>query len=365
MDEIKYAGSESQRSFAYVGSYTRGPLGGHGEGLSVFGVDPVSGEWQELQVLKELADPSFLALGRNGVVYAVHESTQQVSAFAIDPATGLLTHLNTEATRGTLPAALSLDPSERFVIVANYQGGTVAVLPLLEGGKLGPISQLIALEGQPGPDPKEQNQSHPHDIVFDPSGRYLIVPDKGFDRIFIFDFDSASGQLTPANPPFVTVHSGSGPRHLVFHPEGNYAYLINELGSTVSVFVYNSAGPALTHLQTLSTLPDDFEGDNTTAEIMIDPSGRYVYGSNRGHDSIVVYAIDEGSGYLSPVQWISSGGKVPRFFMLNKSGRLVYAANQDSDNITFFKVDPATGHLAPTGQVIQTGSPVCIKVVER
>ena len=360
MDEIKYAPTQPQSSFAYVGSYTRGPLGGHGEGLSVFQIEPVNGEWNEVQVLKDQVDPSFLTYGRNNVVYAVHESTQQISAFAIDPATGLLTYLNTESTKGTLPAALSLDPSERFVIVANYQGGTVAVLPLLEGGKLGPISQLITLEGPIGPDPKEQNQSHPHDIIFDPSGRYVIVPDKGFDRIFIFEFDAASGQLTPAKTPFVTVESGSSPRHLVFHPEGNYAYLINELGSTVMVFVYNSAGPVLTHLQTISTLPGDFDGENTTAEIMIDPSGRYVYGSNRGHDSIVVYAIDEGSGYLSPVQWISSGGKVPRFFLLNKSGQSVYAANQNSDNITIFAVDHATGHLSPTGQVIQTGSPVCI-----
>lgn len=359
MDEINNAGSQSQGSFAYVGAYTTASFGGNGEGLAVFQINP-DGEWKQVQVLKEAENPSFLALSRNNVLYAVHESSESVSAFAIDPATGLLTHLNTESTGGSVPASLGLDPSGRFVIVANYMGGTVSVHPVIEGGKVGPVSQIVTLEGQPGPDPKEQNRSHPHDVIFDPSGRYVIIPDKGFDRVFIFDFDGATGQLTPANTPYITEQPGSGPRHLVFHPEGTYAYLINELGSTVSVFVYNSAGGVLTHLQTLSTLPDDFSGENTTAEIQIDPSGRFVYGSNRGHDSIVVYAVDVDSGYLSPIQWISSGGKVPRFFMLNKSGHSVYSANQNSDNITIFSVDHVTGHLTPTGQVVKTGTPVCI-----
>lgn len=361
MDEINFEGNLPQSSFAYVGAYTA-MFNAHGEGLSVFEVDHVSGEWRQIQVVKEAADPSFLALGPNRVVYAVHEGLDQISAFAIDPATGRLTWLNTESTGGSTPASLALDPSGRFVLVGNYMSGTVAVLPILEDGRVGPVGQLVTLEGQPGPDPVEQTQSHPHGIVFDPSGQHVIVPDKGFDRVFVFAFDAQSGQLTPANQPFVEVASGSGPRHLVFHPEGTYAYLINELASTVSVYVYNSAGAVLTHLQTISTLDDVFNGSNTAAEIAIDRSGRYVYGSNRGHDSIVVYAVDVDSGRLSPIQWQPSGGQGPRFFMLDTTEGLLYAANQYSDNITVFKADRTDGRLGPTGQIIQTGSPVCLVV---
>lgn len=365
MDPINNEDSQVASSFAYVGAYTTEPFGGHADGLAVFQIDPAGGEWKQVQVLKDAVDPSFLTLGRNNMVYAVHESTAQASAFAVDPATGHLTHLNTESTGGDVPASVGVDPSGRFVIVANYMGGTVAVLPAQPGGKLGPLQQLITLEGQPGPDPKEQTQSHPHDVVFDPTGRYVIVPDKGFDRVFIFELEAATGRLTPAPTPFITVEPGSGPRHLAFHPEGTYAYLINELGSTVMVYVYNSSGPVLTHLQTISTLPGDYTGENTCAEITVDPSGRYVYGSNRGHDSIVVYEVDQGSGYISPVQWISSGGKGPRFFMLAKNGSALYSANQYSDNITMYSVDQVSGQLTPTGQDVKTGTPVCIAVWPR
>jgi 6-phosphogluconolactonase len=288
MDEINFEGNLPRSSFAYVGAYTT-MFNAHGEGLTAFEIDHVSGEWKQIQVLKDVADPSFLALGKNGVLYAVHEGLAQISSFAIDPASGKLTWLNTEPTGGSTPASLGLDPSGRFVIVANYLGGNVAVLPIQEGGKVGPISQLVTLEGTPGPDLTEQTESHPHDVIFDPSGRYVLVPDKGFDRVFIFAFDAQSGQLTPANPPFITVPSADGPRHLVFHPSGDYAYLINELGSSVMVYVYNSAGPVFTHLQTTSTLPPDFTDWNTGAEIQIDAAGLFVSGSNGGHVSLVVY----------------------------------------------------------------------------
>ena len=360
MDEINFENSLPQGSFAYVGAYTTAPFKGHADGLGVFQIDRVTGEWKQIQVLKESADPSFLTLGKNGVVYAVHEGTAEVSAYRVDPATGRLTLLNTEPTGGSTPASLSLDPSGRFVIVANYMAGTVAVLPIQADGKVAPLTQLVTLEGHPGPDPVEQTQSHPHDVVFDPSGQFVIVPDKGFDRVFIFTFDPQTGRLTPAHTPFVTVESGSGPRHLVFHPEGTYAYLINELNSTITVFGYNSAGEVLTHLQTTTTLPGDFDGTNTAAEIAVDSSGRFVYGSNRGHDSIAVYEIDQGSGYISSVQWQSTHGSGPRFFMLDKTASLLYAANQYSDNITVFKVNRSDGTLSDTGRAVRYGSPVCL-----
>ncbi len=360
MDEINFEGFLPQSTFAYVGAYTTEPYKGHGGGLGVFQIDHASGEWKQIQVLKESADPSFLTISKSGVVYAVHEGLAEVSGYKIDPATGQLALLNTESTGGSTPASLSLDPSGRFVIVANYMDGTVAVLPVQEDGKLGPLTQLVTLEGHPGPDPVEQTQSHPHYVVFDPSGQFVIVPDKGFDRVFIFSFDPQTGQLTPAPTPFVTVQAGSGPRHLAFHPGGNYAYLINELSSTITVFVYNRAGPVFTHLQTVCMLPINFRGTNTAAEIAVDSSGRFVYGSNRGHDSIVVYEVDQGSGYISPVQWQAVGGSGPRFFMLDKTDGLLYAANQYSDNITIFAVDRLNGTLADTGRVIRYGSPVCL-----
>lgn len=352
---------ENKLIYAYVGGYTTEPFKGHGEGLSVFSIAPDSGEWQPLQILKEGVDISYLAIDRpKRFLYGVSESLEQVSAFAIDPQTGLLTHLNTQPTGGSTPASLSLDPSDHFLVIANYFGGTVAVLPVEADGKVGPVQQLITLEGQPGPDKVEQYQSHPHDVVFDPTGRYVFIPDKGFDRVFIFSFDSETGQLSPAEPAFITEQSGAGPRHLAFHPGENYAYLINELNSTITVFSYGTHRPTLYQLQMVSTLPPDFNGNNTCAEITVAPSGKFVYGSNRGHDSIAVYAVDEATGQLTPIQWMATGGRTPRFFGLGPTGTLLYAANQDSDNITVFEVDPENGTLAPTGEVVQTGSPNCI-----
>ncbi len=349
--------------FAYVGAYTTPALNGRGQGLSVFQIDPSGGAWQPVQTLKEAADTSFLAFDRRKrFLYAVHEGQEAVSAYAVDPTTGQLALLNTQPTGGSTPASLAVAPDGRFVIVANYFGGNVAVLPVGEKGELGPVSQLISLEGQPGPDKVEQSQSHPHDVVFDPTGQYVLVPDKGFDRVFIYNYANDTGRLTPADPPFVTVEAGAGPRHLAFHPNGRLAYLINELNSTITAFSYTANPLALQELQEVCTLPINFKGTNTCAEIAVSASGKFVYGSNRGHDSIMVYAVDPDNGQLNPIQREPTGGKNPRFFMLDGTGERLYAANQDSDNITIFAVDRQSGQLSPTGQVIPTGSPVCIVV---
>lgn len=350
-------------AYAYVGAYTSEGMHGHGKGLSVFQIDAESGDWQPVQTLEQGTDISFLAINRaKGILYGVHESQEKVSAYRIDPENGQLTLLNTEPTGGSTPASLQIDSSGQFVVVANYFGGTVAVLPIDPEGKVMPVQQLITLEGEPGPDKAEQYQSHPHDVVFDPTGRYVFVPDKGFDRVFIYNFDGETGRLVPAEPAFVTEQAGAGPRHLAFHPTANFAYLINELNSTITVYNYGNHRPTLHQIQVLSTLPDDFSGSNTCAEIAVAPSGKFVYGSNRGHDSIAVYAVDEASGQLSPVQWVPTGGKTPRFFGLDPDGTRLYAANQDSDNITIFAVDTENGTLTPTGQVVPTGSPVCIVI---
>lgn len=347
-------------TIAYVGTYSTKDFKGEGKGLYVFQIDNASGRWTQLQVLEDVANASYLALNRErGFLYSTNEGDEAASAFAIDGASKHLTFLNKESTKGSTPASLSLDPSNRFLIVANYFGGNVAVFPIKEDGSLAPLSQLVTLEGTPGPDKVEQNTSHPHDVVFDPTGKFVFVPDKGFDKIFIYTFDADKGELTPNATPFVTVQAGAGPRHIAFHPNQRYAYVINELGNSVNVFSYDAEQGSLEQLQVISTLPEDFSGSSTGAEIQIDQSGKFLYGSNRGHDSIVVFSIDQESGKLSPVEWVSTKGKTPRFFLLDDSTERIYAANQDSSSIIVFQADQTTGKLAEVEQV-EVGSPVCI-----
>ena len=347
--------------YAYVGAYTTEGYKGHGGGINIFQIDPNSGEWNHVQLVKDVDDPSFLVVNKaRRFLYCVSESRDGASAFSIDSQTGQLALLNTQPTQGANPASLNLDPGGRVVVAGNYSAGSVAVLPVEPDGKLAPVSQLIRLEGECGPDKIEQSSSHPHDICFDPAGRYLMVPDKGYDRVYVYKFDAENRKLEANDPPFVMERAGAGPRHLTFHPTLPYAYLINELDSTINVFSYDPERGILKSLQVVSTLPPDFNDYNTCAEIQVAPSGRFLYGSNRGHDSIVVYAIDPNSGQLSPVEWVSAGGKSPRFFTLDPRGERLYTANQNSDTIVAFQVDQESGKLTSTGQVIETGTPVCI-----
>ncbi len=359
LEEIDQQPSKSR--FAYVGAYTTHRQAGKGNGLNVFLIEPAAGQWTHVQLLKDIVDPSFLAMDyHQRFLYCVHESLGEVSAFAIDQQTGLLEHLNTQSTGGQSPAHLSLDPTNRFVVVANYSSGSVAVLPVGKDGKLEPLNQLTVLEGPPGPDKVEQAVSHPHAIQFSPDGRFLLVPDKGFDRIFNFKFDAAGGRLEPNDPPFTPVTAGAGPRHLAFHPGGAYAYLINELNSTLTSFSYNSIKGILEPLQTVSTLPPDFTGHSSCAEISVSGSGRFVYGSNRGHDSIVSFSIDEATGQVKLLEWVSTRGHTPRFFTLSQNDKILFAANQDSSSIISFRVEPENGQLIPAGGSLAIGSPVCI-----
>jgi 6-phosphogluconolactonase (cycloisomerase 2 family) len=347
--------------YAYIGAYTTEGYKGHGGGINVFQIDPNSGEWTPVQLVKEVDDPSFLVVdSTRRFLYAASESRDTVSAFSIDPQSGQLTLLNTRPTQGANPAALNLDPRDRVAVAGNYSAGSVAVLPIEPDGKLAPLSQLLQLEGECGPDPQEQNSSHPHDICFDPAGRYLLVPDKGYDRVYVYKFDAESRNLEANDPPYVMERAGAGPRHLTFHPTAPYAYLINELDSTINVFSYDAEHGTLESLQVVSTLPPDFSAANTCAEIRVAPSGRFLYGSNRGHDSVVVYALDPNNGQLSPLEWAPCGGKGPRFFTLDPWGEKLYVANQYSDTIVTFQVDQERGKLTPSGQVIETGTPVCI-----
>lgn len=348
--------------FAYVGSFTSEDRG-RGNGINVYRVDPATGDWAHVQNV-DLVNPSFLALDRNRrFLYSAHADLDYATAFAIDATTGRLTRLNRQATGGTNGVHLAVDASNRFLVVSNYASGSMAVLPINEDGSLAPLSDLVDLPGSPGPHPTQQTSSHPHHNPFDPQGSFFLVPDKGLDRVFVFRVDAESGTLVSAEIPSVTSRPGAAPRHADFHPTLPYAYVINELDSTLAVYGYDSRDGALNQLQLLSTLPEDFSGRNTTAEVAVHPSGRFLYGSNRGHNSIVAYEIDPSSGRLRLIGWTPTGGEIPRYFGLDPTGSRLYACNQESDNIVAFRVDQATGALSPTGQRVETGSPVTIVFV--
>jgi 6-phosphogluconolactonase len=347
--------------FAYVGCYTTRERQARGEGINVYRVAPSSGEWTHDQLVLELVNPSFLAADQSGrTLYSVHGDEEDVTAFAIDGENGRLAVLNRRKLGGRNGVHLSVAPTSRLLVTANYANGSVSVVPLEADGSLGERITTLALPGEPGPHRVQQPGSRPHFIQFDPAGRFVLVPDKGVDRIFVFRLDEREGRLVPNDPPFVMARPGAAPRHLAFHPTRPYAWVNNELDSTVTAYRWNGDHGILEPFQIVPSLPDSYTGVNTTAEIAVDPTGRFLYVSNRGHDSIGIFAIDRANGRLTPVGWGSSRGRRPRFFALDPPGRFLYVANEASDTIVTFRVDPETGVLDPTGQVIETGSPACI-----
>ena len=347
--------------FAYVGCYTSKERDGHGEGIGVYRIEPSSGAWTQIQLVKNLVNPSWLTFDREQrFLYAAHGDGREVTAFSVAQDSGRLTQLNRQPTNGLNGVRVAVDPSNRFAVVANYSTGGVTVLPINGDGSLGKLTDAITLQGRTGPNRTEQAGPHPHDVVFEPRGRFLVVPDKGLDATFVFRLDPARGKLIGGDPLSVGSRPGAGPRHAAFHPSQPYLYQINELDSTITTFGVDPERGALKPLQTITTLPFSFTGKSTTAEIAVAPSGRFVYGSNRGHDSIAIFAVDERAGVLSPVGWEPTQGRVPRFFGLDPFGDFLYAANQNSDTIVAFGVDQGSGKLAPTGQIVKTGSPSSI-----
>jgi 6-phosphogluconolactonase len=242
------------------------------------------------------------------------------------------------------------------------------VVPIEKDGNLGPRSDLVNLPGEPGPDRKQQASSHPHDAVFDPGGRFITVPDKGLDRVFVFRLDAANGKLKPNDPPFVATRAGAGPRHIAFHSQMPLAYVINELDSSVTTYRFDAQQGSLLPIQILPSIPASYTGNNTGAEIAVALSSRVVYASNRGHDSIALFAVDRRDGTLTSVGWAPTQAKSPRFFCLDPSAKILYAANadegfsgqQNTDTIVPFRINQANGMLTPTGQVIKTNSPCTI-----
>ena len=345
--------------YAYVGSFTTSQRKARGNGINVYRMDPASGAWSHVQQVGDLVNPSFLVLSKDQrALYSVHGDESHATAFAVDGTNGTLRLIGRADTGGKNGVRQQLDPSGRFLVVANYAGGSVAVLPVAENGALRDYSQLVDLKGPPGPHRVRQTSAHPHDIAFDPSGRYVVVPDLGLDRTFVLRFDPARGQLSEAS--VLEGRPTSGPRHVAFHPTRSLMWILNELDSTMTTCQWDADKGTLRPLQIISTLRTSFTGNSTAAELAVAPSGNVVYASNRGADDICVYAVDPASGVLSPIEWVPTQGQKPRFIGLTPSGRFLCAANEDGDTVVTFRVDPASGRLAPTGQVVQTATPVTI-----
>lgn len=346
--------------FAYVGGYTTPDRDGRSNGINVFRIDAPDGPWTRIQHVGGLENPSLFTLNRAGTrLYSVHGGRNLLSAFAIDRASGRLTLLNQIDCRGSNPVDSALDPAERTLVVANYGTGAVAAVTLRQDGALGEVAQLVPLPGTPGPDPKEQASSHPHAVIFDPAGRFVIVPDKGFDRTFLFRCED--GRLAPADQPFLPSAPGAAPRHAVFHPSRPVLYVNNELDSTVTAFDWRE--DRASERQVIATRVPGYRGRNTTAEIAASADGRFLYVSNRGQDDIARFAVASDGG-LTLMDHTPTGGRKPRFFTLGPDGGYLYAANQDSDDITVFRRDRATGALTRRDVRIEAGSPSAISFVD-
>ncbi len=348
-------------AYAYVGCFTSADRHARGDGIHVYRMDRETGAWSHVQRVGDVVNPSFQVLSHDGrFLYSVHADQTYASSFAVDAGTGMLKHLNQAAIGGTNGTHLALHQSGRFLAVANYASGGVEILPVRPDGTLADQIQVAPLQGEPGPHKQEQTNSHPHEVVFDPTGRFLMVPDKGLDRVFAFRFDESTGRLAPTKQGSVKTRPGAGPRHGAFHPTLPVAWVANEMQSTVTTFAWNAADGSLKPIQIQPSLPDDFTGDSTCAEVAVTKDGRHVYVSNRGHDSVAIFAVDAAKGTLKPVGWQPTQGKTPRFIGLDPANRFLYAANEQGDTIVTFRVEAASGRLTPTGHVIRNGTPVCI-----
>jgi 6-phosphogluconolactonase len=350
----------------YVGTYT----GPKSKGIYRLDFDPVSGSLTPKGVAAETTNPSFLAISPNRkFLYAANEvgkfdgkSTGSVSSFAIDPKTGDLTPLNQKTSGGTDPCCVVVDPSGKYVLAANYSGGSVEVLPIEADGKLGEPTSHIQHRGS-SIDKGRQAGPHAHSIDLDASGKIAIAADLGLDKLLVYRFDPAKGTLTPNATPHATVAPGSGPRHFAFHPDEKHAYVINEMASSITSFEFEPSKATFAVIQTITTRGQGGKPGNSTAEILVHPSGKFVYGSNRGDNTLAIYSVEPTSGRLTLVGHQSTEGKTPRNFGIDPTGRFLIAANQDSNNLVVFRIDSQTGLLKQVGDPVSVPSPVCVKFV--
>ncbi|MDQ0057969.1 lactonase family protein [Paenibacillus harenae] len=356
--------AEQQRLLVFAGSYSEAEE----SGVYVYAFDEEAGQLMLLNDYEGLKNPTFVQVdAEHNRLFSISETTTEdgrkvgeAVAYAIDGAAGKLTLLNRAITVDSTTCHIQLDASKRFATVTSYHGGMIGLHAIKEDGRIGEKLDVAQHSGS-SVHPERQDRPHPHSSFYSPDGNYLLVQDLGLDKIFTYTVDKQAGKLNRVAE--VSLHPGAGPRHLTFHPSGSFAYVINEVDSTVTAFAFDAASGRLSTIETVSTLPEGFEGDNSCAEIAISKDGKFVYGSNRGHDSIVVYAVDEQAGKLTTIQHISVQGGHPRHFALTPNGRYLLVANRDTNNIATFAVDEASGKLTFTGQSVTVSKPVCVQPV--
>jgi len=359
--------SPTQEYLVYVGTYT----GTGSEGVYAYRFNPVSGEIKSIGLVAKTDNPSFLVMDANGkFLYAVNEldSFQQkasgaISVFSINKETAALQLMQQIPSLGAAPCHMSLDKSGRYLLVANYNGGNAAVFPIAGDGTLGQQSAFIQNSGS-SVNTARQTGPHAHFIQVTNDNNYAMIADLGIDQVIVQKFDAATGTLSSSDSSNMKVTPGSGPRHLAYSPDGKFVYVLNELTSTISAFTFDQASGKMNEIQALSTLPDNFSGSNSTAEITIDAQGKFLYASNRGDDTIAIYSIDNSEGKLTFIDRIPTGGKTPRHFEIDPSGQWLFAANQNSNNIVVFKIDQTNGQLILQSEISGISSPVCVRFLE-
>jgi 6-phosphogluconolactonase len=360
------ATDRAEQFLVYAGTYTAKGS----EGIYLYRFDASCGAMEVVGLAAAMPNPTFLAIHANRrLLYAVSEVRDKsgrqggsVNAFAIAPGTGQLTFLNRQSSQGAGPCHLSADATGRFVFVANYVSGSAAILPIEADGRVGEATDVVQHHGS-SVDPTRQEGPHVHSITLSPDNRFTLVADLGLDRIIVYRLDPSAGRLLPNDPPWVALKPGAGPRHVAFHPSRPIVYAINELDNTMVAFAWDAEHGALREMQTISTLPADYIGVSYAADVHVDNSGRFLYGSNRGHDSIAIFRIDESSGALATIVQQPVHGKWPRNFAIEPNGGWLLAANQESDSIAVFRIDSATGRLTLQGGTCKVSMPVCLKML--
>jgi 6-phosphogluconolactonase len=363
--EMRNLVQSGQKYYVYVGSYTRKEP----TGVYVCELDTATGELKQIGGIDDVKNPSFLRLDASrDRLYAIGErgdsdgqSRGAVSAYIIDRETGQLAFINQISTESQSLCHISLDLESQYMVGTSYRGGTAFIASLTPDGSLSKVTETVQHSGS-GPVTNRQDKAHAHSAIVDPTNRFVFVCDLGIDKIVIYEIDRTNGKLKPHGE--AVLHPGAGPRHFLFDASGKFAYVINELDSSVTAFSYDGKAGALHTLQTIAGLPESFSGEkNTAADIHLSPDGKFLYGSQRGHDSIVVYAVDPASGKLEYVEHASTLGRIPRNFAITPDGGYLLAANQDTGNVVVFRVDRQTGKLTPTGAQLQLSEPVCVEVL--
>lgn len=355
--------SKTKELILYIGTYTTDGS----KGIYIGRLNTTTGKLTVLDSVEEASNPSYLTIDRRQrYLYAVNEIREfrgkeggAITAFSIDPKTHALQRLNQQPSHGASPCYVSLDRTGGHLLVANYVGGNVSVFPVLKDGSLGVASDIR--QHHRGSADQKGEPPHAHAILLDPTNKYAVASDLGLDKLMIYGFDQRTGKFGDHQPPFLQIGPGSGPRHLVFHPNDRYVYVINERGSTVTALTFTPQGGTFKEIQTITTLPGDFTGVNYCADIHLSASGKFLYGSNRGHDSIAVFEVKVETGELVSVQHQATQGKTPRNFALDPTGKFLLAANQESDSIVTLSIDQQTGQLRATGCVAEVPTPVCLK----